>query len=76
MPLSGHLEKLPLCKPWTTQMLSGKFKIEKTRKLNVLFSFIKSWDTGDELFIQMEYCLNGDLYHLINDRKGKELKNK
>ena len=57
-------------------MLSGKFKIEKTRKLNVLFSFIKSWDTGDELFIQMEYCLNGDLYHLINDRKGKELKNK
>jgi len=77
MPLNGHSEKLPLCKGWTIQMLSGKFK-DLENKINyciVLFSFIKSWDTGDELFIQMEYCMNGDLYNLINDRKGMKLIN-
>ena len=72
MPLNGHLEKLLLCKRWTIQMLSGKFKTKKARR-NTLFSFIKSWNTDDELFIQMEHCMNGDLFHLINERKGKKL---
>ena len=36
----------------------------------MLIRYKNSWVTGYYLYIQMEYCDNGTLHDLINDRKA------
>ena len=66
--------RLMLWNLWIIRISFSKFYISFTSsKNNLLLRYMNSWITGNYLFIQMEYCMNGTLHDAIYDRKGKHI---